>query len=88
MSRIEKIKNKLKKEFSPSYIKIIDQSDKHTTHLETPNQPYTHLYLIISASDLNNLPSIQSHQKIYDLIREEFQTGLHALRIKILREKI
>ena len=44
----------------------------------------THIALEISAIALNDLSRVKQHQLIYDIVSEEFKTGLHSLRIKVV----
>lgn len=44
----------------------------------------THFALEISATTLNVLSRVKQHQLIYDIITDEFKTGLHSLRIKVM----
>ena len=57
-----------------------DDTQKHISNdlLET------HFALEISAAALNDLSRVKQHQLIYDCVAEEFKTGLHSLRIKIV----
>lgn len=57
-----------------------DSSAEHTSKdiLET------HFALEISATALNGLSRVKQHQRIYDIVADEFKTGLHSLRIKAI----
>ena len=44
----------------------------------------THFALEISATTLNGLSRVKQHQLIYEVVADEFKTGLHSLRIKIM----
>ena len=59
-----------------------DDGTGDTLSPATPTE--THFSLEISALKLNGVSRIKQHQMIYDLIKEEFSTGLHSLRIKII----
>lgn len=45
----------------------------------------THFALEISATLLNDLSRVKQHQLIYDIVAEEFKTGLHSLKIKVIK---
>ncbi len=44
----------------------------------------THIALEISAAALDDLSRIKQHRLIYNIVSEEFKTGLHSLRIKVV----
>jgi stress-induced morphogen len=44
----------------------------------------THLALEISSVALNGLSRVIQHQRIYELVADEFKTGLHSFRIKVM----
>ena len=85
MTRTDRIRQKLMV-LKPQYLEIIDETPKHAGHLGDNNALETHLSIKITATDLNPLTRIKQHQTINDLLTEEFDSGLHALSIKILKE--
>ncbi|MES2252127.1 MAG: BolA family protein [Pseudomonadota bacterium] len=44
----------------------------------------THFSLEITAEILNGLSRVKQHQLVYNSVADEFKTGLHSLRIKIV----
>lgn len=86
MNRIDRIKQKLSV-LKPHYIEIVDESPKHAGHLEDSTKEATHLSLFISATSLEDETRVKQHKIIKDLLIEEFDQGLHALSIKILKQE-
>ncbi len=48
------------------------------------NSLETHFSLEISATALVGLSRVLQHQTIYNLLKNEFLTGLHSLRIRVV----
>lgn len=84
MTRATRIKEKLMV-LKPQYFEIIDETPKHAGHLENNDSPETHLVIKISSSSLTDLSRLRQHQTINDLLASEFESGLHALSIKVLK---
>ena len=84
MTRILRIKQKLMA-LKPHYLEVIDETPKHAGHLDDDSAE-THLVLKISAESLKLLARVKQHQAINDLLADEFESGLHALSIKIIKE--
>ncbi|MGC0371559.1 MAG: hypothetical protein DGJ47_000248 [Rickettsiaceae bacterium] len=83
MNRINRIKDKLAA-LNPHKLKIIDQSKQHAGHAGNPHDlGETHFTIQISSESLNGKSKVQQHRIINDLLREEFNSGLHALSIII-----
>lgn len=83
MSRKNRIKLQLEI-LSPQILNLIDDSNLHKNHPGSTNEPETHFTLQIASKKLNNLSLIQQHRAINNLLKEEFKTGLHALKIEII----
>lgn len=90
--RIESI---LKDSLAPSHFVLSDESHTHKGHsgvrehsqnqsISHQNPHETHFLLEISAEALNGLSRIKQHQAIYTLLADEFKTGLHSLRIRVV----
>ncbi len=78
---IKKIKTSLK----PEYLEIINESSLHQNHASSPNTGESHFYIKIKSKIFNNKKAIESHRIIYDILDEEIKKGLHAIRIKIIK---
>lgn len=93
---INKIKEKLVEKFKPSYIELIDDSQKHRKHIgysvisldqldKNKGNNISHLRIIIICSSLNRLSLLEKHK----LIQEELiEFNLHSFTINILNSKI
>ena len=81
-SFIETIKEKITKNIKVNNIEIIDNTHLHKRH-KSFNKSKIHLKIIIKSESLQSLSKIASHKKIIDLLKEEIETKIHSLEIKI-----
>ena len=82
-SRKKRIETILKKNFSPRVLLVRDDSKKHEGHSQVSrNAQETHFFIKMI---LNNctLTKVNLHRKVYNLLDNEFSTGLHALELDI-----
>lgn len=86
MSRKDNIQTKLGV-LNPHFLKVIDQSQEHAGHSGNPDGSLeSHFSIEIAAKELENLPLVKQHRIINELVKEEFDQGLHALSIKIRKD--
>lgn len=77
------IEQKLKRNLNINYLEIIDNSHLHHGHLgEEYPKVGTHLDVLIVAEDFIGLNKIERQRKIYEILKSELATQLHALSIK------
>lgn len=84
MNRRERILQKLQSELQPEFIEVANNSYLHKGHLGDDGTDETHFAITIKAASLQGLNRIKAHQKINQIIKDEFEKGLHALEIKII----
>lgn len=75
--RQNKIDDILRKEFSPEYWEIINESHKHSV----PKNSETHFKIIVVSDKFKGKTKIAIHREINEKLKEEFTSGLHALSI-------
>jgi BolA protein len=78
------IEKKLQTAFSPTFLKVKDESSLHIGHAGARPEGSSHFSIIIVSAYFKDLTRIQRHQRIYECLTQEFNAGLHALRLKIL----
>ncbi|MBY0407285.1 MAG: BolA family transcriptional regulator [Rickettsiales bacterium] len=81
MTRHERIRALLQEKLLPNFLEIIDDSAKHHGHAGASPEGQTHYSLTIEAEAFRGLSRVQTHQMVYKLLEQEFQSGLHALAI-------
>ncbi|TAH32749.1 MAG: BolA family transcriptional regulator [Alphaproteobacteria bacterium] len=84
MSRADRMRQILETAFQPSLLNLIDDSMKHQGHRGWREGGETHYNLEIKAESLSRLPRVQAQQAIYRVLKSEFETGLHALSIRVI----
>ena len=78
-SRKERLHNTLTTNFEHAYIDIENQSHQH----HVPVNSATHFKVVLVSSDFLNQPRINRHRMINDALKEEFNSGLHALSLHL-----
>jgi stress-induced morphogen len=72
---------------NPVFVDLKNDSHKHASHVEHLGSAgftgETHYKLMIVSEQFENLSRIDRQRKINDLLKDEFQTGLHAFEMKI-----
>ena len=83
MNRKQRVNKILLNNFNDFSIEIKDNSHLHVGHHNFNGNDETHLEILLTRNDSTNINRLQIHRKINDLIKNEFDTGLHAIEIKI-----
>ena len=79
--RIEKI---LKENLQPKFLEVKNNSHLHAGHAGDNGTNETHFAVLVGAEELKKLSAVNAHRRVNQLLRGEFEKGLHALEIKIL----
>lgn len=79
MNRLDRIRDVLSK-LNPDHLEIIDESALHKGHREAADAEFTHVRIKIS-DVYQGITLLQKHRKIKALLKEELESGLHALSI-------
>ncbi|POF30607.1 BolA family protein [Roseibium marinum] len=83
MSTKEIIVGKLTSAFAPSYLNVIDESEKHRGHGGWKEGGETHFRVQIAASAFEGLNRLARHRAVNDVLAEELANGVHALALEI-----
>lgn len=86
MNRDERIKNILQ-QLNPVVFELKNDSAKHAGHADHMGvEPTgeTHYKLKIVSEVFKGMGRVDRQRKVYDLLRSEFNSGLHALELKTL----
>ena len=84
MNRKKKIESILKKNFIGWKTIVKDISILHKGHNNFDGSEETHFSIILNSNSQNKESKLKIHRKINELLKDEFNSGLHALEIKIL----
>lgn len=80
MSRAERIEKTLKSALNVDHLELINQSAAHGGHYNGDGE--SHYSLLVVSSNFAGKSRINRQRLINDLLKEEWQNGLHALAIK------
>lgn len=83
ISRVERIRERLRNELQPEHLAIEDQSALHAGHEGAKSGRGHFAVLIVSTAFVGKSP-IERHRMVYRALNEEMQTDIHALSIKSL----
>jgi len=85
MERKERIERILRKRFSPTQLSVEDFTQEHAGHPGQGGGMETHIRIKINAEEFQESSLLTAHRKIQEELKHEFQEGLHALEIHILK---
>ena len=80
---LEKVKAKISSRLDVEEISLIDNSSLHQKHKYFDFNKF-HLKLIIKSEKLKNMKKIDAHKEIFSILRDEMESKIHALEIKII----
>ena len=82
-SRKKRIETILKKNFSPTMLLVRDDSKKHEGHTQVLEKAKeTHFFIKMVLNNCN-ITKVDLHRKVYNLLDNEFSSGLHALELDL-----
>ncbi|HZZ59802.1 MAG TPA: BolA family protein [Roseiarcus sp.] len=77
----ERIIARLTDELEPSFLDVIDESDRHAGHAGARPGGGTHYRVRVVSAKFSGLSRIARHRFVYGLLPAEFADGLHALAL-------
>src|SRR5690606_26166471 len=75
-----RIQEMVKKAFQPLYLELHNESFKHSV----PPNSETHFKLLLVSPLFNGQSRVERQRQVYQVLDEEFKSGLHALTIRAL----
>ena len=87
VSRKTRIENRLNDLFDPIKLVVRDDSEAHAGHAQVDKDAKeTHFYINLVSKSFQGMNRIEMHKKIYSILNDEFNSGLHALELNISSE--
>lgn len=83
MSTRDTISAKLTAAFSPDFLNVIDESNKHKGHGGWREGGETHFRVQIAATAFEGMNRVARHRAINEILAEELAGGVHALALEI-----
>ncbi|RVE50484.1 hypothetical protein evm_004909 [Chilo suppressalis] len=71
------IRNKLQSTLEARHVDVINESYMHNV----PKGAETHFKVVVVSDKFDGLPLIKRHRLVNDLLKDELQSGVHALSI-------
>ena len=81
MTTKDKIEKILRKEFSPKYLEVIDDSDKHAGHTGA-KRGGGHFQLIIVSPMFNGKSAQQRHRMVHAALGDMLEDEIHSMTIQ------
>lgn len=73
----------LQTQLAPLTLEITDESSKHAGHAGARPGGQTHYRVHVVSESFNGLTRVARQRLVYNALREEFDTGLHALALDL-----
>ena len=83
MNRKQRINNLLLNHLTEFSIEILDNSHLHINHNNFDGTGETHIKIILEKRKEVKFDRLNLHRKINELLKNEFELGMHSLEIKI-----
>jgi len=71
--------------FSPESLTVEDDSARHAGHAGASPDGESHYTIKIHSQNFEGQSRLEIHRKINDALASEFESGLHALSIKVIK---
>ena len=84
MNRMERIKNLLSNKFINFSIEVRDNSHLHVGHNNFDGENETHIQVLLSINSKQKISRLNIHREINDILKNEFDSGMHSLEISII----
>ena len=84
MSARDTITAKLTSEFSPAFLDVIDESNKHHGHAGWREGGETHFRVRIATRHFDGMSRVAQHRAVMDVLGAELKDQVHALTIEVL----
>jgi BolA protein len=83
LSRASRMETALRTRLAPVQFVLTDQSSQHAGHAGARPGGETHYHVAIRAVAFEGLSRVARQRLVYEALREEFETGLHALSLDL-----
>ncbi len=77
------METQLRAQFAPIHFALTDESAKHAGHAGTRPAGETHYRLAMVSTAFEGQSRVARQRLVYQALREEFDTGLHALSLDL-----
>ena len=81
------IEQNLQKIFSPFHLEVRDESDRHAGHAGWKKSGGSHFAVRVVSSRFEGEAPVRRHRLVYDALKKEMESGVHALAIQAMTPK-
>ncbi len=81
MTMQQRIETRLRAEFSPQSLEVIDESALHAGHAGARAGGETHYRVALVSDAFSGLSRVKRHQRVYAALAAEITAGVHALSL-------
>ena len=81
MTMQERIETRLRAEFAPQSLEVIDESSLHAGHAGARAGGETHYRVALVSDAFAGLSRVKRHQRVYAALAAEIAAGMHALSL-------
>lgn len=82
MTYRQRMIDKLEAAFAPTFLEVIDESDRHHGHGGGHHEGETHFVVQIASPAFAGTTRLQRHRMINEVLRQELAERVHALTIE------
>ena len=83
MKYFDRIENKLIKEFAPSDLEVIDESDLHADHSGAKPGGETHFRVRMTSKSFVGMSRIDRQRAVHKALKDELEERVHALSLNL-----
>lgn len=83
MKYFDRIENKLTKEFAPSDLEVIDESDLHAGHSGAKPGGETHFRVRMTSKSFVGMSRIDRQRAVHKALKNELEERVHALSLNL-----
>jgi BolA family transcriptional regulator, general stress-responsive regulator len=83
-ARAERIRALLEARFPPAEVRVQDDSHRHAGHAGARPEGETHYSVLVVSPAFAGMPRVARSRAAHDALAAEFDTGLHALALRLL----
>lgn len=77
MSTASSIENKLRAEFEPAHLEVVNESHMHNV----PPGSESHFKVVLTTARFDGVRKVQRHQQVYAVLADELAGSVHALAL-------
>lgn len=79
----DQITKKLRDAFAPRDLEVLDESHLHAGHQGAPAGGNSHFRVTMTSAQFQGKSRVEMQRMVMGVLRDEFQSGLHALALKL-----